>query len=55
LFFYVDIDIGNCDHDMYLPVLFSFAVFNLVKVHGVVVVDGRPEETAQVTGIMLVF
>ena len=36
----VGIDIRNCYLYLYLSVLAGFAVFQLVEVHGVVVVDG---------------
>ncbi len=50
----VGIDIRNSDLYLYLPVLAGFAVFQLVEVHGVVVVYGRPEEHAQVFCLLLV-
>jgi len=53
LFFDVDVNIGNCDPHMDLPVVAAFAVFQLVEVHRVVIINGRPQELSQVPGIIL--
>ena len=47
-----EIDIGDGDLHVDLSTLALFAVLQLVEVHGIIIVYGRPEEGTQVPGTL---
>ena len=48
IFLHKGVDIGDADHDLHVAVGQAFGDFNLIKITGSIVVDGRPQELAKV-------